>query len=354
MEVGEACEVRCAWRPALVGGAAVLPFSDAEPQLPVSFRLLLVEVSAVGSDCGNSCGQPGEALIGASPLCHAASLLSQCAPLRRQRRHFLARDRYGMILELLKGCSGPRAVKLLCDALAARSTAEVRLGLDAEARRDAEALVEAEGRTVRALSALGEALLRRAPEAARQELEVAARLGGSRARQLLERALRVERHRRRAAAWFDGEGAEERSAQAGSGQVCHQCKQYRPDGRLVDESHKQWAGKWFCESCWECWGKIRRSQQRELDRRVENAVHSDYSTHTDELPSLEDTPKDWDGYHPMWHRARQDMPAWQVAHLSAERRQHAVERTAARERRLQLRAEVERTKVADDSSSSSG
>merc|ERR1711972_54980 len=97
--------------------------------------------------------------------------------------------------------------------------------------------------------------------------------------------------------------------------MCDQCNRYRPGGRHADTGSK-WSGQYYCAECWECWVKIRRSQQRELDKRVEKATYSDYGTHTDELPSLDDVPKEWDSYHPMWHRNTEHRPDWQLTNLN--------------------------------------
>ena len=50
----------------------------------------------------------------------------------------------------------------------------------------------------------------------------------------------------------------------------------------------------------------------ELERRIEKATYSDYSTGTEELPSLDDVPQDWDSRHPMWNRENLERPDWQL------------------------------------------
>ncbi|OLQ06328.1 hypothetical protein AK812_SmicGene10421 [Symbiodinium microadriaticum] len=99
--------------------------------------------------------------------------------------------------------------------------------------------------------------------------------------------------------------------QARSAVLCFQCGRLRSDGH-VGEAGSKMAGRYLCEECWSCFRKIRRCQQLELDRRVEKATYSDYSTATDELPSLEDVPQDWDRRHPMWQRSNETNPDWQL------------------------------------------
>ncbi|CAE8632699.1 unnamed protein product, partial [Polarella glacialis] len=128
---------------------------------------------------------------------------------------------------------------------------------------------------------------------------------------------------------------QERTAEATDEKVCVQCNQLRPEGKRVDDAASKWSGQYVCTECWECSRKIRRSQQKELDRRVEQATYSDYTTHTDELPSLDDTPQDWDSYHPMWRRERTDCPDWQLSQLSEGAKSRAVARNVRREARLE-------------------
>eukprot|EP00439_Symbiodinium_sp_Y106_P044125 s2843_g5.t1 len=98
---------------------------------------------------------------------------------------------------------------------------------------------------------------------------------------------------------------------ARSALLCFQCGRLRSGGH-VGEAGSKMAHRYLCEECWSCFRKIRRCQQLELDRRVEKATYSDYSTATDELPSLEDVPQDWDRRHPMWQRSNETNPDWQL------------------------------------------
>lgn len=160
---------------------------------------------------------------------------------------------------------------------------------------------------------------------------------GAKSRQLPSRRRREEQKRRRAARWFDGAGCMERTRAASDARVCSQCTRLCQEG-LLPQSPQAVAGRYFCRSCWECWSKIRRSQQKHLDRRVEKATYSDYSTATDELPSLDEAPKSWDSHHPMWSREHQGKPNWQLSHLSESERCDALLRSA----RHQARMEVEK------------
>jgi len=194
--------------------------------------------------------------------------------------------------------------------------------------------------SVQALILKGRALLPSCPEEARAAFQHAISLSPAdqKARDFLERA-RVEiRRSRRAAMWFDGTGTEARSTQANSEHLCFQCTRYLPGGRVAEQSSK-WHGQYFCSECWETWTKIRVYQQQDLDKRVDKAIHSDYSTHTDELPSLDDVPKDWDAAHPMWHRRGTEVD-WQLKFLDKKTRDRVLRtnsrRVVAAERQAQF------------------
>ena len=131
---------------------------------------------------------------------------------------------------------------------------------------------------------------------------------------LVQRAKQQLKRQRRAAQWFDGKDADERTLEAGSQYVCYQCNRLRKNGRVGTTGSKL-EGKYLCNECWRCWSVIRYSQQMELDRRLEKAAYSDYSTATDELPSLDERPQDWDSHHPMWKRVNEQRPGWQHADL---------------------------------------
>ena len=150
------------------------------------------------------------------------------------------------------------------------------------------------------------------PAQALRDIEKALEMDPKRADpKLLQRARKELKRQQRTSRWFDGQDADERTLQASNPHACHQCNQVRQHGH-VGESGSKMEGKYLCRDCWQCWLKIRRFQKLELDRQVEKATNSDYSTATDELPSLDDKPQDWDSRHPMWNRENPKRPDWQL------------------------------------------
>lgn len=334
MDAGESCDVQCHSRAALVGGPSLLK----DPWLPASFRLFLESFEP-------------DAEFGASPvnltlqqrMCWAGKLRRTAVELQRRGRHYLARRLYLRILAAIGLGAAPlgdvgrrRAVaELRRHCLVQTTSCELKLELASSARASADALLKEHGPSACALTLRGRALLGLAPPLAVADFREVLRLdpASGRAQRLLQRAQQQVKQQRRAQKWFDGRGIETRTAEANDKQVCVQCNRFKPGGRIADDGSK-WDGQYFCSECWECWVKIRRCQQRELDRRVDQAVHSDYSTHTDELPSLDDEPKEWDALHPMWARPGEKQ-AWQLAHIGGNRRHRIVASNEEREARLE-------------------
>eukprot|EP00933_Yihiella_yeosuensis_P017467 TRINITY_DN14582_c0_g2_i1.p1 TRINITY_DN14582_c0_g2~~TRINITY_DN14582_c0_g2_i1.p1 ORF type:complete len:310 (-),score=60.46 TRINITY_DN14582_c0_g2_i1:69-998(-) len=258
--------------------------------------------------------------------------------LIRQGHDLLAQRKYGRILDLLGRISAfasnarqVRAQKeLRKHCLVNKVVSELRLEVYEAARATAEELIVEDDFSVRSLTLRGRATLQAGdPQTAKKDFLKALELDPrcKRAKQLLVAARRELRKQRRAALWFDGKGVEGRSSAAVDARVCGQCQQLQREG--LDEEAVS-AGKYLCRSCWECWRKIRRSQEKELQKRVEKATYSDYSTHTDELPSLDEAPKEWDSNHPMWSRDCPDRPDWQLEHLSPEEQRKVIDRSRQR------------------------
>ena len=272
MAAGESCDVRCHWRPGLQGGESL----PRDPWLPVSYRLRLL---AVGAPL-----EPPGGLDPAARLAAAGALRNAAADLRRRGRHLLARERYCAVLAAV-GPVPPAAADarqrraatgLRRHCLLHAGDCELRLRMWGAALASAEALEKECGPSAAALMLRGQALLTTDPPAARADFERALALepASERAGRLLRLAEAGERRQRRAARWFDGDGVEARSAAASDPEVCAQCGRLGRGGRRAEDGSK-FAGQHFCEECWECWGRIRRSQQRELDRRVDKAFALD-------------------------------------------------------------------------------
>jgi len=320
MLVGESCDVRCYWRPGIRGG----PQLCADPWFPVSYRLTLESVMEDVEDIQNT---PS----------HAGKLAQEAACLHRAGRHLLACHMYKDAAQKLE-VEWPMLSKemrpLHRRCLAGIARCELQLGLWRQALASADALLAEHGSYTQASLLRAAAMVVLDPEAAMAGLlELTQREPQShRAQRLLARAWKKVKKQRRARRWFDGQGTEERTAAAKSSQVCYQCGLLKPGGQLSENGSK-WGVRYYCPDCWECWRRIRRCQQRELERRVDKAVHSDYSTHTDELPSLDEAPPEWDAYHPMWHRERQECPDWQLTGLNPCQRRKALEVAARRKAR---------------------
>ncbi|CAE7873183.1 PLGG1, partial [Symbiodinium sp. KB8] len=210
---------------------------------------------------------------------HAIALL-------RGNRPLLALLKLAAVFVRSSGASS-LATRLHRECLQLRCVAELRLGFSS-AEASAAALLDQHGRTCRHLNLHARAVMARNPSAAVDDLLAASQLnpGCATTRRLLKRAERLVERAQRAQRWFDGRGADKRTAEARSAVLCFQCGRLRSDGH-VGEAGSKMAGRYLCEECWSCFRKIRRCQQLELDRRVEKATYSDYSTATDELPSLE-------------------------------------------------------------------
>lgn len=149
------------------------------------------------------------------------------------------------------------------------------------------------------------------PLQALKDMEEAMRLDPRSDRKLLVSAKRQMKRQRRSQRWFDGHEVEQRSQAANSLELCQQCNRTSSDCEVGEPGSKMEARR-LCKECWECWRRIRRYQQLELERQVEKATFSDYSTATDEVASLEDVPQQWDSRHPMWSRESAERPDWQT------------------------------------------
>lgn len=332
MAAGESCDIQCHSRAALVGGPPLLQ----DPWLPASFHVFL-ESFVPNAESGASLAD----LPLQQRMRWAGKLRLAAADLQRQGRHYLARRLYLRILAAIGPGVSPmgdvgrrRAVaELRRHCLVQSASCELKLELPSLARASANAVLNENGPSACALTLRGRALLTLDPCSAVTDFREVLRLdpASRRAERLLERAQQQVKRQRRAKKWFDGCGIEARMSEANDKHVCVQCSRYRPGGHSADDCSK-WDGQYFCSECWECWVKIRRSQQRELDRRVDQAVHSEYSTHTDELPSLDDVPKEWDDLHPMWARAGEKQ-AWQLDHVGEKTRRQIIANNEERETR---------------------
>ncbi|CAE7486397.1 PLGG1 [Symbiodinium sp. CCMP2592] len=283
-------ELRCAKAPGLAG------WPDASA--PALFRVAVLNRTCESAECHDLEQQLRE------DKDHAGALLKGNRPLLALLK--LA------ALSARGSSASPLPTELQRECLQLRCVAELRLGF-ASAEASAAALLDEHGRSCRHLNLHARAIMARDPSAAVDDLLAALQLkpGCATTERLLKRAERLLERAQRAQRWFDGRGAEKRTAEARSALLCFQCGRLRSDGH-VGEAGSKMADRYLCEECWSCFRKIRRCQQLELDRRVEKATYSDYSTATDELPSLEDVPQDWDRRHPMWQRSNETNPDWQL------------------------------------------
>lgn len=354
MSVEEDCEVLCFWRPGIGPGPAL----QKDPWLPVSFRIRLESIDAGNDDI---CIDPVRMAF-PERLRYAGRAKHNAALLCKQRRYVLAYEKYKGVLSFLGLVTAP-----LTDVRQRRMVArmrrqcqlqvaacELKLELWDLAKQTVDAMLKENyvdmqnTSSARLLVLRGRALLATDPQAAGNDFERAVALEPSneRASQWLARARKEVMRQRRAKKWFDGQGIDTRTAEANDAHVCFQCNRYRPGGRYANDKSKG-DDHYYCLDCWECWIKIRRCQQRELDKRVDKAIHSDYSTHTDELPSLDDVPRDWDASHPMWNRdtAR---PDWQLCNLDETSRRKVLAyntQRAARQQAALDASEAEQKKV---------
>lgn len=313
MEVGEMCEVRCSWKDAMNGGKMGL---STEVALPVSWRLQLVSAIKVSL-------QPDAATMATGCQVHdwhAQRLRHVAAELFRQKRFLLALLKYEMLIKLLGRATGcnQRQRHFVTELRRSCQTQAINCFLHLswfqEASERVAAVMEEHGISAKLLVLEGRACLKRDPSKALRSFLRAVKMDPSsaRPRQLYTKAKEELRRKRRADRWFGGKDAAPRTLEANDPRCCAQCNRCRPMGWHDDDKLSKTHGRYMCVECWECWAKIRCAQQEELERRVDKAVHSDYSTHTDDLPSLDDVPRSWDERHPMWNRQRMDKLQWQV------------------------------------------
>jgi len=283
LQPGQSCEVCCQ-------KLSFRTWDLAEPNLPLYLRIWMISRSKASA---------GSSLEGLQEVLQHAKLLI------KQKRFLLA------LLKLRSLCNTPaplerfneETLRLLC-------ICEHRLGLPA--KESADALVKCRFRS-KNLVLRARIRMSSEPALALCDLKTASQLDPTFvSSELVRRAKQQLKRQRRAARWFDGHGVDERIEQASSPYICNQCNRLR-NGHKGEPGSKM-EGKYLCEDCWKCWSTIRHSQQKELTRQVEKATYSDYSTGTDELPSLDDTPQDWDSRHPMWNRENVDRPNWQRLH----------------------------------------
>ena len=229
--------------------------------------------------------------------------------LMKQKRFLLALLKLrSLCTHELLGQFKEEMLKLLC-------ICEHHLGLPA-AKVSADALVKG-NRNAKYLVLRARINLSSEPSKAVHDLNMASELDPTLVNdRFLRRAKHEMKRERRAKQWFDGRDVEDRIAKARSPDICHQCNRLC-NGRKGTSSMDR---KYLCQECWTCWSTIRQSQQKELDRQVEKATYSDYSTGTDELPSLDDTPQDWNSRHPMWDRENRDRPNWRRPYESCDSR----------------------------------
>ena len=185
---------------------------------------------------------------------------------------------------------------------------QCRLGLPAS--ETADQLVS-RYRKARHLELRARIQLQTRPHQALKDMEEAMRLDPKSDQRLLVRAKQQMKRQRRSQRWFDGHEVEQRSLAANSLELCQQCNRASPECEMGEPGSKM-EGRRLCKECWGCWRRIRRYQTLELERQVERATFSDYSTATDDVASLDDVPQPWDSRHPMWSRENPARPDWQA------------------------------------------
>ncbi|CAK9035643.1 Uncharacterized protein SCF082_LOCUS21377 [Durusdinium trenchii] len=263
------------------------------PGFPLFFRVWLHSRAHPGSSGPET----------ATPM---ASSLHKAKVALKEKRFLLALLRLHSFWQTLKFTTPDNSLQE--DFLRQLLICEHRLGLQT-ARRTANQLVQLHDS---ARNLMLRARVRLATEASRalRDITKAMELDPSCCDpQLLQRAKKHVKRQKRTRRWFDGRDVEERSLEAHDPHRCFQCHRVR-DGHTGEMGTKM-ERKYLCKDCWQCWWKIRRCQEAELKRQVEKATYSDYSTATDELPSLDDKPRDWDSRHPMWNRQSAERPDWQ-------------------------------------------
>ncbi|CAJ1393516.1 unnamed protein product [Effrenium voratum] len=234
--------------------------------------------------------------------------------VEQQAKVLFKAKRFLPALLLLTAADHPHASQAW---LRRRCHCELRLGLAAAAASSARLV--ARRPSAQHLLLRARARLSQEPAEAVKDIERAAQVDATcRHQKLLSRAQWQLKRQQRARRWFDGNEAFERSREANSSQRCFQCQRLRA-GHMGSGKME---GRYLCTECWECWSKIRRCQQAELERRIEKATYSDYSTGTEELPSLDDVPQDWDSRHPMWNRENLERPDWQLRTSKARTKAH--------------------------------